>query len=88
MLMSFLVHHMKRDSFPFIGEAALGSTYLLTKSWRMSSESLKSDYLLSLACLCTLPKVSFKSSFHQTTRFTSTSHQEYQGGPTYTRSAW
>jgi len=53
------------------GEESLGSTYLLMKSWIMSSESLKSEELLLLACLWTFAKVSLKSSFHQTDFLTS-----------------
>lgn len=48
----------------FIGDFALGSTYLLMKSWRISSESLKSLAWWLLACLWTFPKVSLKSSCH------------------------
>ena len=72
-----LVHHKKIFSFPFIGEAALGSTYLLMKSWRTSSESLKSLSLLSLACLWTFLKVSLKSSSHQIDFLTSNFQEKY-----------
>lgn len=48
-----------------MGDLADGSTYLLMKSWRMSSESLKSLAWWLLACLEILPKVSLKSSENQ-----------------------
>lgn len=49
----------------FMGLLLLGSEYLLMKSWRRISESLKSEGSWSLACLCTNWRVSLKSSCHQ-----------------------
>ena len=54
-----------------MGDLELGSTYLSMKSCKSSSESLKSDDLLSLACLYTLEQVSLKSSCHQMLFLTS-----------------
>jgi hypothetical protein len=45
--------------------------YLLMKSWRISSESLKSVDSWLLACLWTLERVSLKSSNHQIKRLKS-----------------
>ena len=62
-----------------MGDFALGSTYLSMKSCRISSESLKSDDLLSLACLCTLAMVSLKSSCHQMLFLTSKNSKRCTG---------
>ena len=86
--MSCWVNHTKMFSFPFIGEAALGSMYLFMKSWSTISESLKSLSLLSFACLWTLPKVSLKSSSHHTDRFTSWFLHKYLGDQAYIHSVW
>ncbi len=71
-----------------MGDWTFGSTYLSIKSWRMISESEKSEAELLLACLCTLLKVSLKSWVHQTNFFTSNSTITYRDGRGDTRSAW
>lgn len=48
-----------------MGDLSLGSTYLLMKSCKSNSESLKSLAWWLLACLYTFWRVSFKSSWNQ-----------------------
>ena len=81
-----ILWHQKRRAFPCMGDTALGSTYLLMKSCMISSESLKSEALLSLACLWTFPKVSLKSSIHQIDFLTSKLLVQYLDGQACTRS--
>ena len=72
---------------PFIGDSALGSTYLLMKFWTTSSESLKSELSLLFAWRWTAFRVSFKSAYHHTNLFTSTLLYTYLGDRANTRSA-